>query len=51
MPEAFQVIDNFNWTLEDMQSVMHELSEGVPAKVAARNWIEANPEKVASWVE
>lgn len=51
MPEAHRIIDNFNWTLEDMQSVMYELSQGVDAETAARNWIEANPEKVASWIE
>ncbi|MGP6139310.1 MULTISPECIES: ABC transporter permease/substrate binding protein [unclassified Jeotgalibaca] len=51
MPEVYQVLDNFNWSLEDMQSVMFELSEGVDPETAARNWIEANPEKVESWLK
>ncbi|MGO4960270.1 ABC transporter permease/substrate binding protein [Jeotgalibaca porci] len=51
MPEVYKVLDNFNWELEDMQSVMLEMSEGVAPEVAARNWIEANPDKVESWLE
>lgn len=51
MPEAYRIIDNFSWALEDMQSVMVELSEGVDPETAARNWIEANPDKVAGWLE
>lgn len=51
MPEVYKVLDNFNWELEDMQSVMLEMSEGVAPEVAARNWIDANPDKVASWLE
>ncbi|NLY46938.1 MAG: ABC transporter permease subunit [Tissierella sp.] len=50
MPEVYRVIDNFNWTLEDMQSVMLEIQEVGPV-VAAQNWIDQNPEKVASWLE
>lgn len=51
MPEVYKVLDNFNWSLEDMQSVMLEMSEGVTPEVAARNWIDANPDKVESWLE
>ena len=50
MPEVYRVIDNFNWTVEDMQSVMLELQDVGPT-VAAQNWIDKNPEKVASWIE
>lgn len=51
MPEVYQVLDNFHWTVEDMQSVMLDMSEGLDPKTAARNWIESNPEKVAEWIE
>lgn len=50
-PEVYQVLDNFNWTTEDIESVMLEISNGVDPEIAARNWMEANPEKVASWIE
>ncbi|WP_373738552.1 ABC transporter permease/substrate binding protein [Jeotgalibaca porci] len=51
IPEVYKVLDNFNWELEDMQSVMLEMSEGLAPEVAARNWIDANPDKVESWLE
>ena len=50
MPEVYRVIDNFNWTVEDMESVMLELQDIDPV-IAAQNWIDKNPEKVASWIE
>lgn len=50
MPEVYRVLDNFYWTVEDMQAVMMELQD-VDPEIAARNWIDANPEKVASWIE
>lgn len=50
MPEVYRVIDNFNWTVEDMESVMLELQD-IDPDVAAQNWIDKNPEKVASWIE
>lgn len=51
MPEVYDVLENFNWTVEDMQSVMVELNDDVDPEVAARNWIAANPEMVQSWVK
>ena len=50
MPEVYRIIDNFNWAIEDMQGVMLELQDIGPA-AAAQNWIDENPEKVASWIE
>ncbi len=50
MPEVYKVLDNFYWTVENMQAVMMELQD-VDPEIAARNWIDANPEKVASWIE
>lgn len=51
MPEVYQILDSFNWTTEDMEEVMLEISNGVDPEIAARNWIEANPEKVMDWIE
>ncbi|MEN2767716.1 glycine betaine ABC transporter substrate-binding protein [Ornithinibacillus xuwenensis] len=51
MPEAYQVLDNFNWTTEDIESVMLEISEGADAEEAAANWVEDNQEKVSEWTE
>lgn len=49
LPEAYSVLDNFNWTLEEMEEVMLEISEGAEPEEAAANWVEANPELVEEW--
>lgn len=51
MPEANQVLDQFNWTTEEMESIMLDISEGEDPEVAAETWIEENPERVAEWTE
>ncbi|KRN04751.1 glycine betaine ABC transporter glycine betaine-binding protein [Holzapfeliella floricola DSM 23037 = JCM 16512] len=48
-PEAFKVLQNFKWDLPDINEIMVKLSDNVDPKKAAREWIEKNPEKVASW--
>lgn len=50
LPNAYRILDNFHWTEADMNSVMLEISEGTDPEVAAQNWIDANPDKVAEWV-
>ncbi|TGC07507.1 glycine betaine ABC transporter substrate-binding protein [Methanolobus halotolerans] len=49
-PELYAIISRFNWTHEDIQSVMADLAEGVPEEEAARTWVENNPEKVNEWI-
>ncbi|WP_396326673.1 glycine betaine ABC transporter substrate-binding protein [Jeotgalibaca sp. MA1X17-3] len=49
MPEAYQILENFNWTTEDMESVMLDIQEGTEPKEAARTWVDANEDKVAEW--
>jgi len=51
MPEAYQVLDQFNWTTEDIETVMLAISEGENPKNAAKAWIDDNPEKVAAWTK
>lgn len=50
-PEAYKIIDNFYWEVEDMSSVMEELATDVEPEEAADNWIEANRETVDGWLE
>ncbi|MBO0480784.1 ABC transporter permease/substrate binding protein [Candidatus Enterococcus courvalinii] len=47
--EAYKVLDQFNWTKEDMEEVMLEINNGKDPQEAAKTWIENNPDKVASW--
>lgn len=48
-PEAYAVLDKFNWTEKDMEEVMLEINSGKDPQQAAREWIDKNQEKVASW--
>ncbi len=47
---AYTIADRFNWTVEDMQSVMLEARD-IPFEEAAQNWIDENQNKVAEWTE
>lgn len=49
MPEAYKVLDNFHWSIEDTESVMLAIYEGESPEDAAAAWIEANPELVSEW--
>jgi len=48
-PEAFKMLDAFNWTAEDMESVMLDISEGTSPTEAAEKWIKENEDRVAEW--
>lgn len=50
MPNAYQIIDAFEWDVEDMESVMYE-AQSSSFEDASMNWIEANQDKVDSWLE
>lgn len=49
-PNAYQILDAFEWEVEDMESVMYE-AQSSSFEEAAVNWIEANQDKVDSWLE
>lgn len=50
-PEAYQVLDNFYWTTDDMESIMLDIYENdTDPRVAAQTWIDNNREKVEEWI-
>lgn len=51
MPNAYQVLDQFNWTADDMESVMLDMEDGTSPADAAAAWVEANEDAVAEWTE
>ncbi|MFJ8237764.1 glycine betaine ABC transporter substrate-binding protein [Ureibacillus sp. NPDC094379] len=51
MPEAYKVIDAFNWTSEDLEAIMLEINQGTDPEDAAEKWVEDNAEKVAEWTK
>ena len=50
LPEVNTVLDNFNWSVEDMEEIMLPISEGQDPNVVAREWVDAHPEQVQSWM-
>lgn len=48
-PEAYNVLKNFHWTKEDMESVMLEINNGTEPTQAARDWINSHAKEVAEW--
>ncbi|MHA6252802.1 glycine betaine ABC transporter substrate-binding protein [Oceanobacillus sp. CAU 1775] len=50
-PVAYQLLDNFNWTTDDIEAVMLDITEGASPEEAAANWVEANQDRVDEWTE
>lgn len=52
MPEAFQLLSQFEWNVEDMEAIMYESNEtGEDIEEVAKNWVAENEGKVAVWTE
>ncbi|WP_292392310.1 glycine betaine ABC transporter substrate-binding protein [Methanoculleus sp. UBA303] len=49
-PEAYGILTRFEWTGEDIASVMTDIAGGMPEEEAAKAWIDANPETVKVWL-
>lgn len=51
LPNATEVLGNFEWTTVDMEEVMLEIMNGTSEEDAAANWITENEDVVADWVD
>ena len=49
MPEAYSVLENFYWELDEMEEVMLNISEGAEPEDAAAQWVEENQDRVSEW--
>ncbi|MHD0396306.1 ABC transporter permease/substrate binding protein [Staphylococcus simulans] len=49
MPEAYKTLDNFKWSVDDMESIMLEIENGKDPEKAASEWIEKHRDKVEKW--
>ncbi|GAA5261891.1 glycine betaine ABC transporter substrate-binding protein [Methanocalculus sp. MC3] len=49
-PEAYAILERFQWSAVDIAEVMTSIEEGVPDREAARAWITANPDKASYWI-
>ncbi|ANU15319.1 Glycine betaine ABC transport system, glycine betaine-binding protein OpuAC [Planococcus halocryophilus Or1] len=50
-PEAYKILDQFEWTPADIESIMLKVSDGADIEEAAASWIEENADKVAEWTD
>lgn len=50
-PQAYKILDNFNWTKEQMSEVMLKVNTGADPKVAADKWINTHKKQVATWTK
>ncbi|RAL26426.1 ABC transporter permease/substrate binding protein [Thermoflavimicrobium daqui] len=50
-PQAYQIIDRFNWTAKDMQEVMMKIHEGMSPDQAAEEWLSKHPDKLKEWTK
>lgn len=50
-PNAYKLLEQFEWTTDDMEAVMAEVDEGASPEEAAANWIKDNADKVDTWTE
>jgi len=51
MADAYQFLDQFNWTPDDMAAVMVDIQDGTDPADAAQAWVDANEDKVNAWLE
>ncbi|MBP1925673.1 glycine betaine/proline transport system substrate-binding protein [Sedimentibacter acidaminivorans] len=47
---AYNILDKFYWTSEDMETVMLQVNNGADVKEVARQWIDDNQDKVNEWI-
>jgi glycine betaine/proline transport system substrate-binding protein len=45
-----KIVQNFNWTNDDQNSVALDIESGMDPAAAAKKWIDANPDKVKAWL-
>ncbi|MDN6641435.1 MAG: glycine/betaine ABC transporter, partial [Tetragenococcus sp.] len=50
MPSAYELLDAFNWELDDMQEIMYE-AQDTDIETAASDWLDDNQDKVDEWTE
>lgn len=50
-PTAYNVLDRFYWTPDEMADVMLQVNEGVDPEKAAKEWLDKHPDKLEKWTE
>lgn len=50
-PDAYKLLDQFNWEPEHIETVMNLIQEGKEPADAAAQWVSENEELVSKWTE
>lgn len=50
-PSAYRVLDQFEWTPDDMAEVMVAIQDGQKPEDAAKAWVDNHPDEAAKWIE
>lgn len=50
-PVAYEFLDRFNWTSDDMGEVMIDIQDGMEPEEAAAKWVDGHEAKVNEWIE
>ncbi|WP_404330837.1 glycine betaine ABC transporter substrate-binding protein [Mesobacillus maritimus] len=50
-PDAYKLLDQFNWEPEHLETVMNMIQEGSEPADAAAQWVSENEELVNTWTE
>lgn len=51
LPNAYKILDQFNWTADQMGDVMVMIEDGMEPAEAAAKWVDENADQVATWTE
>ena len=50
MPEVYEFLDNFHWSLQEIGQVMGWNADGADPADSAKRWIKENPDRVKEWL-
>ena len=51
-PNAYKVLDQFEWDIEDMEDIMYEAAEAdKEIEDVAKQWVADNKDKTSKWIE
>ncbi|MEW9672560.1 glycine betaine ABC transporter substrate-binding protein [Ammoniphilus sp. 3BR4] len=51
LPNAYKLLQQFKWKLDDLGKVMSMIEEGMDPAAAAEKWMQENEDIVANWFE
>ncbi|GIO31909.1 MULTISPECIES: glycine betaine ABC transporter substrate-binding protein [Paenibacillus] len=50
-PTAYQFLDRFEWTSDEMGEIMTAIEEGAKPEDAAKKWADDHPDRVNEWIK